>query len=414
MQQTAEYIYALEQEKARLLQQNCNLKRLIDQQDGTPAGSVETITLPKKRKIEGGIVVQAISDSSDEGLGSMSPEPVPVSFVTVVSGNANGTTTKQTTSHIQISTKDFIDIKKQLENERQERVRLEEQLRQIETQPYERTIQYQEVIEHTDSLRDDEEMTIIEQPVTKMSFSQLKQLQAQGDVENVLLTLDSIPNVGQAQVVVCSPVGELVEENSQPMTSTEIITPDDIKSEQKIIITTEKRPHLPQSRVVSSILEAAIKAEPKVEVERIDAPSTIVIEEAKASRQSTSSQSRMYLTNTSRQNLETIVEAIRHLEGDHMFEEVIEQDAPLALTTKQQQQRDREHRKIQLEIDPFLKFNNASSGSVVNAATGTTSAVTVIPASAITSGTRTSSTTKATIQQQQINRPGVIVVKQNS
>lgn len=394
------------------MQQNCHLKRLLDQQDGAATSGAE-ITLPKKRKIEGGIVVQAISDSSDEGLGSMSPEPVPVSFVTVVS-NAGGTTTKQTTSHIQISTKDFIDIKKQLENERQERVRLEEQLRQIETQSYhERTIQYQEVIEHTDSLRDDEEeMTIIEQPITKMSFSQLKQLQAQGDVENVLLTLDSIPSVGQTQVVVCSPVGELVEENSRPLSATDLITADDVKTE-KIIITTEKRPHLPQTRVVSSILEAAIKAEPKVEVERIDAPSTIVIEETTkaSSRQASSSQSRMYLTNTSRQNLETIVEAIRHLEGDHLFEEVIEQDAPLALTTKQQQQRDREHRKIQLEINPFLKFNNTSSAS--SSATGTTSAVTVIPASAITASS-SSSTTKASIQQQQINRPGVIVVKQNS
>lgn len=40
---------------------------------------------------------------------------------------------------------------------------------------------------------------------------------------------------------------------------------------------------------------------------------------------------RVYLTSTSRQNLETIVEAIRHLEGDHLFGDD-HQEAPLALT----------------------------------------------------------------------------------
>lgn len=68
------------------------------------------------------------------------------------------------------------------------------------------------------------------------------------------------------------------------------------------------------------LLEAAIKAEPRVEVEVLpdaahDAPS------------------RLYLASTSRQNLETIVEAIRHLEGDHLFREE-SGDAPLALTKK--------------------------------------------------------------------------------
>lgn len=72
--------------------------------------------------------------------------------------------------------------------------------------------------------------------------------------------------------------------------------------------------------VAAPLLEAAIKAEPRVEVEVLpdaahDAPS------------------RLYLASTSRQNLETIVEAIRHLEGDHLFREEAG-DAPLALTKK--------------------------------------------------------------------------------
>lgn len=42
LQQTAEYIYQLEQEKTQLLSQNCQLKRLVNQHEG---GDV-----PKKRK----------------------------------------------------------------------------------------------------------------------------------------------------------------------------------------------------------------------------------------------------------------------------------------------------------------------------------------------------------------------------
>lgn len=406
MQQTAEYIYSLEQEKTRLLSQNCHLKRLLDQHEGSVM-SQETnqVTIPKKRKIEGGIVVQAISDSSDEGLGNMSPEHVPVSFVTVVSSK---NPTQQSHTAIQVTAKDFIEMKQHLESERKQRLRLEEQLRQLEGQLYpERTVHFQEVIEHTDGLREGEEMTIIEQPINKISLSQLKGLH-HGDMENVLLSLESIPSVGQTQVVVC-PVGDLVEENSRPISPSDLVQTDEIKQE-KIIITTDKRSHLPQARVVSSILEAAIKAEPKVEVERIDAPSTIVIEETSAGKSrhgSPAPSSRMYVTNTSRQNLETIVEAIRHLEGDHLFEEVqVDQEAPLALTTKQARdaQREREHRKIQLEINPFLKFNTSSSSPA--------SSVTVIPATVSSSLSQAPKT--VTIQQQQVSRPGVIVVKQTS
>lgn len=72
--------------------------------------------------------------------------------------------------------------------------------------------------------------------------------------------------------------------------------------------------------VAAPLLEAAIKAEPRVEVE--------VLPDA-----SHDAASRLYLASTSRQNLETIVEAIRHLEGDHLFREEVG-DAPLALTKK--------------------------------------------------------------------------------
>jgi hypothetical protein len=50
LQQTAEYIYQLEQEKTSLLSQNCQLKRVINQQEGQ-----HETTSSKKRKIDTGI-----------------------------------------------------------------------------------------------------------------------------------------------------------------------------------------------------------------------------------------------------------------------------------------------------------------------------------------------------------------------
>jgi transcription factor AP-4 len=47
LQQTAEYIYQLEQEKTSLLSQNCQLKRLVNQHEGQHEPSSA-----KKRKIE--------------------------------------------------------------------------------------------------------------------------------------------------------------------------------------------------------------------------------------------------------------------------------------------------------------------------------------------------------------------------
>lgn len=93
----------------------------------------------------------------------------------------------------------------------------------------------------------------------------------------------------------------------------------------------------------------------------------------------------MYLASTSRQNLETIVEAIRHLEGDALFEggngehpnsgsasraqrpriaiqstgaltaasSSSPQEAPLALTKQSTTPR-----LLKVEMNPFLQFNN--------------------------------------------------------
>lgn len=56
MQQTAEYIYQLEQEKTRLLSQNCQLKRLVNNQFGhdSDGGISADSPLPKRKRMEAG------------------------------------------------------------------------------------------------------------------------------------------------------------------------------------------------------------------------------------------------------------------------------------------------------------------------------------------------------------------------
>nr|ALT07182.1 transcription factor AP-4 [Dastarcus helophoroides] len=299
LQQTAEYIYSLEQEKTRLLSQNCQLKRLLNQHEG---GELP----PKKRKTD--LILPSLSaDSSDEGLGSMSPEPVGLIAVTV---NSNNTPLAEAPS----------ETRRQLERERNHRMLLEEQVRQLESQLFQ---------------------------LQQVATQQVYQVEESEELGLQLVSTENLPIVGHTQTVVCSPARSR---------------------------TASPEPPAPEQRL-PSVLEAAIKAEPKVEVERLPTPSATQEETPTANSSSNNSNSRIYMTNTSRQNLETIVEAIRHLEGDHMFgdEPQPQQEVPLALTKRPSV----EQRILQSEMNTFLEFRN-------------------------------------NVQQQQQSRPGVIVVKQAS
>lgn len=394
----------MEREKTLLLQQNCQLKRLVDQQE------TSEVHIVKKRKLDPLFTVQTISDSSDEGLGSMSPEPITLLTTT------NGKTTTLTATP-----KEIVELKNLLEAERRQKNALEERLRQIELQIFpERsrdvavTYQHQEVIEHTDNVRDEDVTVSIIQDPLKMR-----------DMESIsVVSMDSLPTIGQTQVVVCSHGDDdLVDEDSRTA------SPCDIEIEENLVqikqeISLPSRPNTPiehtHNKRVQPILEAAIKAEPKVEVERINAPTAagliIVNEDIKSSSttQKTittpnkvkAARSRMYIAhNTSRQNLETIVEAIRHLEGDQFVTDLVEQqpqEAPLALTNKPQ-------RQLQIEMNPFLQFRSQQQQ---NAATTAPTQTTV--ATSNTAKSITFTHTVSHLQQQQQSRPGVIVVKQSS
>lgn len=93
-----------------------------------------------------------------------------------------------------------------------------------------------------------------------------------------------------------------------------------LEREKRMRLALEDRLQALETRVYPTtdapVIEESVKDEPRVKVEVVEAHD---------------SAARLYLANTSRQNLETIVEAIRHLEGDHLFDETRE---PLALTKR--------------------------------------------------------------------------------
>lgn len=79
---------------------------------------------------------------------------------------------------------------------------------------------------------------------------------------------------------------------------------------------------------------------------------------------------RVYLASTSRQNLETIVEAIRHLEGDSLFDGVeggggedgAPQEAPLALTKHNSPEK---QHLIKVKMNQYLQFHQQQRPGVI-------------------------------------------------
>ncbi|XP_020504333.1 transcription factor AP-4 isoform X2 [Labrus bergylta] len=96
LQQTAEYIFTLEQEKTRLLQQNNQLKRIIQELSGSS---------PKRRRAE----------EKDEGIGS--PDILE----------------EEKSEDLR---REMIELRQQLEKERSVRMMLEDQMRSLDAQMY--------------------------------------------------------------------------------------------------------------------------------------------------------------------------------------------------------------------------------------------------------------------------------------
>ncbi|KAI9585397.1 hypothetical protein GQX74_001244 [Glossina fuscipes] len=388
LQQTSTYIMELENQKTQLLNQNNQLKRQLGHHeagsgggggpgnsgggsDGTTSADTISGVAIKKRKLTDNIVsVQAISDSSDEGLGSMSPEPMTLLSASGAASSSAVVNSKAQMLLAQNAAKEILDLKEQLFKERRLRTALEEELQAIKRQlitvataPQPTAVDDctdggsttyipREVIEHTGNLvRDDCE---------EFSYVEIDEL------------------TGQQQVVVCSSIEEL--ENETAAAAAEIITEDNVheevilsstsstESEQEVAVNAIAKAYAegnsPSPDILQPILQAAIKATPKVEVERINDATLKKVKTEKIEQ--TSGLTR------SRQNLETIVEAIRHLEGDHLFTDGTEQhkvlvtqqhvstvrgqEVPLALTTKQHIAQ----RKTLSELRPFLQLKGGA------------------------------------------------------
>lgn len=365
----------------------------------------------KKRKLDQVMTVQTISDSSDEGLGSMSPEPVSQ----MIFSNGASTITKthmvSATSVTTINVKDYVNLQNQMETERRHRIQLEEQLKQLEMQFYS---SHQIPTQKYHQIQGQEESGEVDGQITTETLVDDNIILHQAVQEDIHF-IGTVPHRQELLVMSTansSPkhvIFDNDDDNSRTLSSDELHK-DEVKMvRQKMSPKTVQHQQQREIRI-PSILEQAIKAEPKVEVERIHSPVVQMNlgEEAgvKTPPCMNSSESvnirTTYPNNSQRPNLETIVEAIRHLEGDafdmddaqeqttkHHSEKsaTLTQDVPLALTTGNKYQNG-------AKDQPFLKFrHNATSQS----------------------GLPTFSLSVPSQQQhQQYQRPGVIVVKQSS
>ncbi|XP_017071016.1 uncharacterized protein LOC108107556 [Drosophila eugracilis] len=407
LQQTFQYIVELENQKTQLLTQNSELKRQVGEHEAGGGGSGEggansggnyndssvsggnsTAVAVKKRKLTDNVInIQAISDSSDEGLGSMSPEPMTL----LTAGGAAGTKLSNATL---IAAKELHESKKQLEKERSLRRLLEDELQMIKRQLYSVATAPpgtavaaasggnsgafipREVIEHTDNFVRSDDLEDLGGTVSYVEIDEM---------------------TGQQQVVVCSSIEELEAD-----AAAEIITEDQVheevilssnsstESENEVNVNAIAKAYAEgctsSAAMLQPILQAAIKATPKVEVERIHEK----IVKVKAEKHDLPSIQTHY-QHPHRQNLETIVQAIRHLEGDHLFADGsggqekfgqqqnlqqhhqqvsgvhhqqlhhhrLAQDAPLALTTTGKQ-----HAAL-AELRPFLQLKNGGNKQVI-------------------------------------------------
>lgn len=178
LQQTAEYIYALEQEKTRLLSQNCQLKRLVNQHEG---GDLPA----KKRRIH------ILSSSHHHNVPSANHHQ-----------QQNNIDDTETTL-LGLSSPEPEEVRAQLEQERRMRAVLEDRVRELEARVYSTLQQPQnatpqtggyihrvDVIEHTNNVT-------IQDPKTNVQRI---------EDEMLLVPADSLPQVALTQTVVTVPL----------------------------------------------------------------------------------------------------------------------------------------------------------------------------------------------------------------
>lgn len=291
LQQTTQYIYQLEQEKTRLLSQNCQLKRLLNQQNqDSDGGSSSDSPIPKRKK----------SDA----------ETLPFDDVVV---NASSSPEYGETS-IEKLKQEMIELRSQLMNERRVRMLLE---RNLEAKLCE------------DSNRE--------------SGSKV-QVQYNGTIVPEAYKTVEVRCSGSVSPIAKSPPP------SPPPASTILVSVDSsthiISTDATTTATTTTSSIIPTSPCVQEIRVPPISQQETYSEAGDEVEEEVVMEEEEITAgfgsspyqssyvtQNVATKTIMpTLASTSRQNLETIVEAIRHLEGDHLFND---DPAPRRIATAQ-------------------------------------------------------------------------------
>merc|ERR1719447_451226 len=226
LQQTAEYIYSLEQEKTRLLSQNCQLKRLIGQTQHMDTDETDSSPAPKRRIIDMGQKV--LLEEEDE---------------------------------------EVQEVQNKLERERRTRMALEERVRLLEGQLYQGQSGRRAGVIQRYSVDDRME------PMETMELMSMGGHQTSGG--QTILTA-AAKKQGLEALVLEQHDGGRVE--------------------------VERIPELPHEQSQT------------VEIANVQDPETGATRQYIVTQMCDS-------TSAGKQNLETIVEAIRHLEGDHLFSE---------------------------------------------------------------------------------------------
>ncbi|XP_076340841.1 uncharacterized protein LOC143241126 isoform X2 [Tachypleus tridentatus] len=286
LQQTTEYIYQLEQEKARLLVQNCHLKQMLNSQINMDSdGSSPDSPLPKRKKTE--------TESSDEGIGNMSPAKKPDD----VTGDVK---------------QELSDQRVQLDRKHQIQVLQENQVRGIEN--WICTDQVKEVVQ-IHSL-ENKEAELLPQ-LHQHSFLQNEKSPNQTAVllQNKSHTSEKFVSFLRSSKH-CSDIPRKISEKAVAA----VMTPhsDNVTANKSSQFYVQK--------------SAAAFSKPLLPTSSEDYGLPLRTTDTEGSINNTAFFNLYQATSTSRQNLETIVEAIRHLEGDHMF-----QDDPKPLKKCEQQ-----------------------------------------------------------------------------
>ena len=296
LQQTAEYIYTLEQEKTRLLSQNSQLKRLL--------------SLSQQR-------LEGQNDDTSPRMKKKRPAP--------------GTTTLDATaSTIELKHEEegFVpDLNLQLVQEQRLRLKLEERLKSLEHQlspapPH--PVSAQPPLQATT-------VTLAATPATLLPTQPLKMevVKEESSLAHRGLLTTATPATVQA------PPGSILVASKDGGVRVETV---------ETTATTSTAPPVPNLPTVPASVEEAKKHQMKQQQEELNRQQQqqqqqkhqVVVENNSKQQANTvatvvappptqqppsSAQARTYIVNTSssRQNLDSIVEAIRHLEGDHLF-----------------------------------------------------------------------------------------------